>query len=109
MCVCVFFDKTESTIFILRHTVKMLDLLSFVLNSKKSNSCFSDKSKELSGAVFGVPLSCCVETTSRKRSSQLETCLNDENSPTAKATRSNSRTSISSVADALRERVRSEI
>jgi len=33
-----------------------------------------DKTKDSTcgGAVFGVPLSCCVETTYRKRSSQLE-------------------------------------
>ncbi len=62
-----------------------------ILSDKKDSSC--------GGAVFGVPLSCCVETTSRKRSSQLESYLHDESSPTAKASRSGSRASICSVRD----------
>ena len=77
--------------------------------TKKYESIFPEKTKDSScgsGAVFGVPLSCCVETTSRKRSSQLESSPlhhhDDGSSPTAKASRSDSRTSIASVRDRVR-------
>lgn len=68
-----------------------------------------DKSKDPGcGPVFGVPLGQCVETPSRKRSTTTGSDnipLSDEAaSPTTKASRSDSRTSFSSVAEALRDR-----